>query len=425
MPTIRITKASVDSLTSGTGTRLFYDRDLKGFGVRVSPGGHKCYIVEYRPGAGGRGVRSKRMKIGDANVFTAEQARQTAKTILANARLGTDLADERERERLTPTVTEFSEIFMRDHVEMKLAGRTIATYADHFHRLIRPSLGNMKLNRVTVAEVAKLHLKIGRENGHGMSNRTMQTLSSMFGYAIRLKLLPKHANPVADIERFDESSVERYLSSDEIAAIGASLLEGETVGLPWRLDPTKPNRKHVAKANQRTLLDPFSAAAIRLLLLTGCRSGEVLNLQWKHVDLERGLLLLPTSKTGKKTVILSGPALMVLADLPRVGPYVIPGKDPTKPRNNFRKAWTSVVLHAGIEWARIHDLRHTHASFGIGAGVGLSVIGKLLGHLSTATTARYAHLADNPARQAAELIGAGLAAAIQGENVIPLRRNTA
>ena len=425
MSRIKITKVTVDQLQPGSGTRIVYDCELKGFGVRVSPGGHKCYIVEYRPGAGGRGVRSKRMKIGDAHVFTAEQARQAAKMILANARLGTDLADGRERERLMPTVTEFSEIFMRDHVEMKLAATTGKLYADFFDRLIRPVVGNVKINRLTVAEATRLHLKIGRENGPGTANRAMQTLSSMIGYAIRLKLLPKNSNPVADVERFDENPVERYLTSDEVSAIGTALLEAETIGIPWRIDPTKPNHKHVAKSNQRTIIDPFAVAAIRLLLLTGCRLSEILTLQWKYVDLERGLLLLPTSKTGRKTVILSGPALMVLADLHRIGPYVIPGKDPAKPRNNLRKAWVSVVRHAGIEWARIHDLRHTHASFGIGAGVGLSVIGKLLGHLSTATTERYAHLADSPARQAAELIGQGLAAAIQGENVLQLRRTAA
>lgn len=154
---------------------------------------------------------------------------------------------------------------------------------------------------------------------------------------------------------------------------------------------------------------------MRLLLFTGARSGEILGLRWEHVDFERGLLHLPDSKTGKKVIVLNAPALEILSELPRIGPYVIVGRDPKKPRTALRNSWQAILRYAGITDVRLHDLRHTHASFGVGAGMGLPIIGKLLGHSQVSTTQRYAHLADDPVRQASEKIGGTLSAALDGK----------
>jgi integrase len=154
-------------------------------------------------------------------------------------------------------------------------------------------------------------------------------------------------------------------------------------------------------------------------LLTGARSGEILKLRWDEVDFERGILLLPDSKTGKKTILLNSAALMVLDALPRVGPYVIAGRKPGKPRYGLSKPWRAVLRRAGIVYARIHDLRHTHASFGVGAGLGLPIVGKLLGHMRAATTERYAHLDNTPLRLGSELIGNIIAAALSGKGREP------
>src|SRR5204862_1250052 len=132
-------------------------------------------------------------------------------------------------------------------------------------------------------------------------------------------------------------------------------------------------------------------AAIRLLLFTGCRLREILHLKWEHADFERGLLLLPDSKTGRKTVVLNAPALAVLANLERIGPYVISGDDPEKPRADLKRPWKAVANRAGLEGIRLHDLRHTYASFGAGEGLGWPIIGRLLGHTQASTTQRYAH----------------------------------
>ena len=186
-----------------------------------------------------------------------------------------------------------------------------------------------------------------------------------------------------------------------------------------------PKAKHLPKAKNRfTKIDQFAAAALRLLLFTGCRLREILHLKWEQVDLERGLLFLPTRKTGKKTVVLNAPALAVLTGLERLGSYVVPGDDPEKPRADLKRPWEAVAQHAGLDGVRLHDLRHTYASFGAGGGLGLPIIGKLLGHTQASTTARYAHLDNDPLRRASENIGGRIAAALDGKrggSVVSLR----
>jgi integrase len=171
------------------------------------------------------------------------------------------------------------------------------------------------------------------------------------------------------------------------------LREGETVGLPYEVDETYPKAKHAPKAeNRRIKLDPYAVAAIRLLIVTGARLRKILDAQWQHVDFEHGILFLPDSKTGRKPVYLSAPAMQVLASLPRLegNPYIIAGMKDAAPRADLKKPWAAVTKAAGLDGARIHDLRHSFASIGAGASLGLPVIGKLLGHSQPSTTARWA-----------------------------------
>jgi integrase len=166
-----------------------------------------------------------------------------------------------------------------------------------------------------------------------------------------------------------------------------------------------------------TRIAPSAAAALRLLLFSGCRLREILHLRWEHVDFERGCLFLPDSKSGRKTVILNAPALAVLNALERVGPYVVPADNPAQPRHDLKRPWHAVTKHAGLLGVRLHDLRHTYASFGAGGGLGLPIIGRLLGHAQVATTARYAHLDNDPLRRASEAIAGRIAAALEGKKL--------
>ncbi len=187
----------------------------------------------------------------------------------------------------------------------------------------------------------------------------------------------------------------------------------ETDGLPMSIDPTS---KHAPKTKTTTVIGEHVAAAIRLLLFTGCRVSEILNLQWKHVDLERGMLFLPDSKTGKKAVVLNSSALKILENLSRLGVYVIAGETAgtinEKPRADLKKPWRSIRRQGRLTDVRLHDLRHNYASFGVSVGLGLPIIGKLLGHQSTATTRGDAHLDVDPLRRATDTIGSDIATAL-------------
>ena len=203
----------------------------------------------------------------------------------------------------------------------------------------------------------------------------LAVVGSLYAFAGKRKLLPVGLNPARGIDKYPEKGRERFLSGDELAKLGDAIREAETVGLTWDIDHTKPTAKHAPKqANRRTVIDPYAAAAIRLLILTGARLREILKLEWGHVDPERGMLLLPDSKTGAKSIILNAPALAVLAGLERIGVYVIAGQsagmDGEKPRADLNKPWRAVAKRAGLEGVRIHDLRYTHASIGAGAGLG-------------------------------------------------------
>jgi integrase len=206
---------------------------------------------------------------------------------------------------------------------------------------------------------------------------------------------------------------ERFLSADELARLGEALREAETIGLPWKVSDG-PRAKHRPKNGgaQREIISPHAVAAIRLLLFTGCRAGEILNLAWTDVDAPRGFLHLRDSKTGAKKVWLSAPALQVLAEVPRTGEYVIAGAAVDKPRADLKRPWKRIIAHAGLPDLKLHDLRHSFASAGAASGMGLGMVGKLLGHASSATTARYAHYADNAAQAAADAIAGGIAAAL-------------
>lgn len=186
------------------------------------------------------------------------------------------------------------------------------------------------------------------------------------------------------------------------------------------VDESKPNAKHIPKAKRSNKLAPSAAAALRLLLFTGCRLREILHLRWEHVDLERGCLFLPDSKSGRKTIVLNAPALEVLNALERLGPYVVPGDDPAEPRHDLKRPWDAVTKRANLTGVRLHDLRHTYASFGAGGGLGLPIIGRLLGHANATTTARYAHLDNDPLRRASESIARQIAAALDGRKKQPV-----
>lgn len=406
----QITKRLVDALRPRDGEYFVWDASLAGFGVRVQTTGAMSYVVKYRAGTG-RAAPTRRMTLGRVGTLTPDEARALARKTLGSVAHGADPAAQRAAEKRASTLAEVAELFLVEHVEAKRASSSASSYRDVLERLALPDLGKRKAEKITTAEIQRLHSKLA--NSPYQANRLLRVLSSLFSFAAKVHAVPIGFNPCRGIERFPEDGRERYLTTAELTRIGEAIREAERVGLPYSVDNSKPTAKHAPKEpNRRTIIGPHAAAALRLLIFTGARLREILHLKWSQVDFERGLLMLPTSKTGKKTIVLNAPALAVLNALPQSGEYVIAGQSPDKPRSDLKKPWKAVSARAGLSGVRIHDLRHTHASVGAGAGLGLPIIGKLLGHSQTATTQRYAHLDNDPLRKASENIGGRLAAAM-------------
>jgi integrase len=384
------------------------------------------YVVVYRAGAG-RGAPVRRFTIGSVGKLAPEAARTRAKAILGAVARGEDPAAEKTDERAMPTVAELADRFMVEHVEPKLKPGTATLYRIIIARIVKPELGATKADRLTRAAVAKLHGKLKATPAH--ANRSMTMLASMMSFAARVGILPEGANPVRKIARYPEQRRERFLTTEELERIGAAIREAESIGIAWEVDESAPKARHLVKPENRfTKIDPYAAATLRLLLFTGARLREILHLRWENVDLERGLLFLPDSKTGKKTILLNPPAMEVLASLRRLGAYVIAsgsvGTADERPRHDLKRPWAVIAERAGLNGVRLHDLRHTYASFGAAGGLGLPIIGKLLGHARSSTTERYAHLASDPLRRATEAIGSTIAAALDGKasaKAVPLK----
>ena len=410
----RITKRVVDRLRPNGDEYFVWDDTLTGFGVRVQRTSVKSYVVKYRAGSG-RGAPTRRVTLGRIGKLTADEARALARKMLGAVAHGSDPAALKAAERRASTLRELADLFLTEHVEAKRKRTTAAHYRSLLEKAVVPELGNRKAEQVMPSDIAKLHTKM--RNRPYQANRMLAVVGALYVFAGKRKLVPFGFNPARGIEKYPEKRHERFLTADELSLIGDAIREAETVGLPYEIDKTKATAKHAPKkANRRTRIGPHAAAALRLLILTGARLREILHLKWEHVDLQRGLLLLADSKTGKKAIVLNAPAIAILANLPRVGTYVIAGQaagiNDDKPRADLNRPWRAIVKRAGLNGLRLHDLRHTHASVGAGLGLGLPIIGRLLGHTQPSTTARYAHLDNDPLRRASDHIGSQLAAAM-------------
>ncbi|MBV9556709.1 MAG: tyrosine-type recombinase/integrase [Pseudolabrys sp.] len=419
----RLTKRLIETFKAREREFTVWDDNVAGFGVRVRPSGSMSYVVVYRAGPG-RGAPSRRFTIAAIGKITPEYARSRAKAILGFVAHGQDPAGEKTSERAAPTVAELADRFISEHIEPKRKISTAQHYRDILNRVVKPAFGSMKADKLSRQQIGQFHSSL--VDTPYQANRVLGIIGSMYSFAERNGIIAEGINPARKIYKFKEERRERFLNSDELERLGAAIVEAETTGIPWLVDPTKVTAKHLPNPVHRfTKINQFAAAALRLLLFTGCRRGEILHLKWEHVDLERGLLFLADSKTGRKTVILNGPAIEVLNGLARMGPYVVAGDDPEKPRPDLHRAWRAITKRACLTGVRLHDLRHTYASFGAGGGLGLPIIGRLLGHTQPSTTARYAHLDNDPLRRASEAIAGQIAAALRGNKtaeVISIRR---
>lgn len=247
-------------------------------------------------------------------------------------------------------------------------------------------LGTLKIIDVTRADVVELHQ--GLKETPYQANRVLGVLSIMFTLADTWGVRTDGINPCWKVKRYKEVKRERYLTPDELARLGKVLREADG--------------------------EPEAATCIRLLLLTGCRLGEIQTLKWDYVDVRAGVLRLPDSKTGAKVVPVGKAVLDVLVGLPRIegNPYVITGKVEGQYLTDIQKPWRRLRARAGLDTLRIHDLRHSFASDALQLGADLTMIGRLLGHTQVQTTARYAHLKTDPIRETANTVASAIASAL-------------
>lgn len=388
----RLTLTDIDRAKPIPGEQfVLWDRSLPGFGVRVSPRNTKTYIAKYRLPGG----RVRWLTLGRTTVLTLDEARKRARSALGIVADGKDPQLQKDAAKAALTLGEVADLWL-EHVDETRAPATARNYRSAIELHVRPQLGPRAIGEVGLADAVQLQHAL-RETPT-QANRVIAALSSFLGWCRRMKYRPlESSNPCSAIQKFTETGRKRYPTAEEYARIG--------------------------KALRSAALTPMTKTAVELVLLTGARPGEIVSLQWSFVDLARGVLELPTSKTGAKTIPLGPAAVRILKKWPRfVGTtYVFPGSGRGKKKGlhlrgeTVSAAWAELRETAKLDSdLRLYDSRHGWASRAISLhGLTLSAVGGQLGHKHQATSARYAHLIADVAQANAQLVGDGIAAALK------------
>ncbi len=399
--------------TDARGYVIHYDGALPGFGLRVTRAGARSLVLNYRAD----GIE-RRITLGSIPVSATvtalkailAQMREKAATIKGAARYdGRDLLAERRAQREKPAIGDLCDRYLEEHAPKKRSSsqKNDKAMIDNY---IRPALGNRRVEDVEFENIDALHRKITKAGSPYAANRCVALASKMFALAIRWKM--RSDNPATGIERNPENRRDRYLVHDELARLSAAL-----------------------KVTKRKA----SANAVRLLLLTGARRNEVLGANWDQFDLDTGVWTKPSSHTKQKKlhrVPLSAPARQLLVDMRAAAEkaaekerrppscFLFPGAD-GEAQKELKHFWATICREANIAGVRVHDLRHTYASVLASSGQTLPIIGQLLGHTNPHTTARYAHLFDDPLRKATETAASLIEAKGPSAEVVRLQRHGA
>ena len=410
----KITKRIVDAAQPGERDEFIWDTDTKGFGLKVTPVGNRVYVLQSRVGG-----RMRRFTIGKhGSPWTPDKAREEAIRLLGQIADGKDPAEAKAKAEGDMSVAELCDRYMVAAERGEIITRfrrpkrqaTLALDRSRIESHVKPLLGTKRLRDLTLNDLQVFMADIARgetakdektgwrgrsrvRGGQGIASRTVGMLGGILQYAMKQGW--RADNPARGVERYAERTIERFLNPKEITKLGEALSNAEQNGE-----------------------NPYAIAAIRLLMLTGCRKNEILSLQWDWVDFELPALRLPDSKTGAKVVPLAAPALELLSTLPRIdgNTHVIPGLNDDRHFVGLQKFWDRIRKRADMPDLRLHDIRHSFASVAIAGGDSLFLVGKLLGHKRASSTERYAHLGDDPLRAAADRIAGQIAAAMDGNS---------
>lgn len=413
---MKLTSRLIEAARPADKPYVLWDHDLSGFGVRIWPGGAKTFVLKTRVGAG-RTAKQAWVTVGKVGVMRLEEARKAALQTMASASKGIDPTPVRHVEPPPPqgpeTVEELCRHWLakgsgRSRQRGRLAGslrdpKNIAIDRGRIEAHIIPVLGKVRLTELTRQRIEGFRDAVARgdtrqvqktkprgvrkvQGGEGTATRTLRLLSSILSFGVREGLLS--SNPAIGIDKTPDRALERFLSPEEMRALGEALATAEASGA-----------------------HPSGISIIRMLALSGARKGEIEGLRWSEVDLKTGFLRLSTSKTGAKLIPITGPMREILTsqETRRRDEWVFPDSVGAGAFQGTPKVWLKVRALAGLADVRLHDLRHSAASFGLAGGLGLEVIGKLLGHQDIKTTRRYAHLSDGFMKAAAESMAGEIA----------------
>lgn len=375
---VKLTKRAVESIAADSSKRIeVWDTEVTGFYVRIYPTGKKTYFIQFR----NKNRESRKVKIGVHGSITTELAREKAIKLSLSISAGEDpslkLVIEDQK---VYTMEELAEKYLELHAKTKKRPKGYKEDKTAINEIILKKYGNRGVNSISTYDLQQLHAEL-KETPY-KANRLRSLLSKMFTLAIQWGW--RSTNPITGVEKYQEFKRYRWLSDEEVQKL-------------WSVLETYHNQS--------------VADVIRLLLLTGSRRNEVLHATWDQFDLEKGVWTKPAHSTKQKKMEhlpLSTVTLEILKDMKdeSESPFLFPGKVPGKPLQEIKNAWNTIRKRADLGDLRMHDLRHTHASHLVSSGLSLSIVGKLLGHAHAATTQRYAHLADEPLRQATEVFGA-------------------
>jgi integrase len=407
----KLTETLVKGLTPpARGERFVYDAEVTGFAVKLfaptkaNPGGARTFVLAYR-----RNGALRRYRIGGWPDWSVTAARAEAKEIRQRVDRGEDPAKVRRERHEAPTMADLVERYELEHLGRK-PEQTRHDDSTMLGHIVRHIGADRRVAEVHYGDIVALHRAL-TDSGHPvLANRTVACASRLFSLSLKPMAGEDRpwrdqalGNPCKGVERNPEQGRERFLSRTELACV----VEG--------LD-----------AYGRT----SAADCLRLIMLTGCRPGEAMLATWGQVDAQPGFWIKPAATTKQRwehRLPLSAAALQLLADVrARRGEiatddYVFPGQIPGQPLQQLRSCWDAVCKHAELTGVRIYDLRHTFAATGAGGGLSLLLIGRLLGHTQHRTTQRYAHLADDPLREAADKIASAITKAGKGGKVVRLR----
>lgn len=363
---------AADRARYGPARTTKIDPTLPGFGRRTYTSGRVVYIVQHRIAG-----RMQSVTIGNAEVVPERVARDVARRVLLRAEVGDDPAVERIRVRAAPAFRDFLDEYWR-YASKRWKPRTVETN-DCYRRLyLDNAFADRFVDQIAASDVATWFARVTDASGPGGANRCMAVLAAMMRKAGDWGYRPTGDNPCDGVRRNRNRRCERFLSDAELAQLGAALIGSEATY-------------------------PVHVAAIRLILLTGCRKSEILQLRWGDVKGQR--LIVRDSKTGPRTVWLSKEARAVIDRLKRRKPEDAVLRFARPSRHVLDPFWARLRVAAELPDVRLHDLRHSFASFAARRSETLPMIGRLLGHAKIASTARYAHLDDGTLIEAAERIG--------------------